>query len=258
MSVNAYRTVPEPALRRLPLYHRCLRKLEESGREYVSCTDISHELKLDATQIRKDFEAAGIEGRPRVGYVLRDLIDSLERFLGWKQVRQAFLVGVGSMGSALLGYRKFEQCGLNIAASFDADPAKAGTRIHGKQVYPLAQLAPRARQTGVLIGIITVPASAAQGVADLMVQGGIRAIWNFAPVQLRVPERIIVHNEDLYCSLVSLSQKLARALRAHPAPAGRPVETDRALPSTVLSGGAAPGESSQAARSDSDLSTRFL
>lgn len=226
MGNTSYRTVPEPTLRRLPLYHRYLQKLGESGREFVSCTDISHELKLDATQIRKDFEAAGIEGRPRVGYVLCDLIDSLEQFLGWKQVHEAFLVGVGSMGSALLGYRKFEQCGLNIVASFDADPTKAGTRIHGKQVYPIDQLVGRARQMGVLIGIITVPAPAAQGVADLMAQSGIRAIWNFAPVQLRVPERIIVHNEDLYCSLAFLSQKLAKALRTHPAPAARQVKSE--------------------------------
>jgi redox-sensing transcriptional repressor len=219
MNLNLSRPVPEPTLRRLPLYHRFLQKLGESGREYVSCTDISQDLQLDATQIRKDLESAGIEGRPRVGYVLCDLVDAIEQFLGWKQVHEAFLVGAGSMGSALLGYRKFEQCGLHIVAAFDAAEDKVGRVIHGKRVLPLSQLVELAPKMGVLIGIVTVPAPAAQGVAELMVRGGIRALWNFAPVQLRTPEGVIVHNEDLYCSLASLSQKLAKTLRAYPAPA---------------------------------------
>ncbi|HSA03551.1 MAG TPA: redox-sensing transcriptional repressor Rex, partial [Candidatus Paceibacterota bacterium] len=116
MGVESSKTVPEPTLRRLPLYHRYLLQLDKLGRENVSCTDIGLELKLDPTQIRKDFEAAGIEGRPRVGYVLTHLIDGIERFLGWKNVQETFLVGVGSMGAALLGYKKFERCGLNIVA----------------------------------------------------------------------------------------------------------------------------------------------
>jgi redox-sensing transcriptional repressor len=218
MGIEGHKSVPEPTLRRLPLYHRYLRKLAESGRETVSCTDVAQELRLDATQIRKDFEAAGIEGRPRVGYILVDLIDGIEQFLGWKNVQETVLVGVGNLGSALLGYHKFAQCGLNIVAAFDADPAKIGTEVHGKQVFAIKELASVARQRGVLIGIITVPGPGAQVVADLMVHGGIRAIWNFAPIQLRVPEQIIVHNEDLYCSLASLCQKLAKALRAYPAP----------------------------------------
>jgi redox-sensing transcriptional repressor len=208
-----HKSVPEPTLRRLPLYHRFLKEVAASGRENVSCTDIGLDLKLDPTQVRKDLEAAGIEGRPRVGYVLCDLITGIERFLGWNNVHETFLVGVGSMGAALLGYKKFEQCGLNIVAAFDADLSKAGTQIHGKRVLPVEQLVDLAQRMHILIGIITVPAAAAQGVADLMVRGGIRAIWNFAPIRLRVPEFTIVHNEDLYCSLASLSQKLAKTLR---------------------------------------------
>ena len=207
------KAVPEPTLRRLPLYHRFLKELAASNRENISCTDIGLDLRLDPTQVRKDLEAAGIEGRPRVGYVLADLLTGIERFLGWNNVHETFLVGAGSMGAALLGYRKFEECGLNIVAAFDADPAKAGTRIHGKRVLPVTELVPLARHLHVLIGILTVPAAAAQGAADLMVQGGIRAIWNFAPLRLRVPDHLIVHNEDLYCSLASLSQKLAKTLQ---------------------------------------------
>jgi len=206
------KTVPEPTLRRLPLYHRFLKELQATKQEFVSCTGIGMELDLDPTQIRKDLESVGIVGRPRIGYVLVHVIEKLEQFLGWNNVNDAFLVGAGSMGSALLGYRKFEQCGLKVVAAFDLDPSKIGTRIHGKHVLPLEKLPNLAHRMHILIGIITVPATEAQGVADLMVAGGIRAIWNFAPIRLRTPESVIVHNEDLYCSLAMLSQKLFAAL----------------------------------------------
>jgi redox-sensing transcriptional repressor len=141
------------------------------------------------------------------------VIPILEEFLGWHHVHDACLAGAGSMGSALLGYRKFEQCGLNIVAAFDTDPEKIGKRIKGKQVLPLKKLASLASRMHVGMGIITVPAAEAQAVADLMVAGGIRAIWNFAPIRLRVPKHVIVHNEDLYCSLAGLSQKLSESLK---------------------------------------------
>lgn len=216
MTADALKTVPEPTLKRLPLYHRLLKEWEQGGRESVSCTDIGAAFSLDPTQVRKDLEAAGINGRPRIGYGIFSVIDGIEAFLGWKKVNEAFLVGAGSMGSALLGYRKFEECGLKIVAAFDTDPAKVGQRIHGKHVLPLNRLRDLVKRMHVLIGIITVPAPGAQAVADQLVEGGIRAIWNFAPVQLHVPPPIIVRNEDLYCSLASLSQKLARELETHP------------------------------------------
>jgi redox-sensing transcriptional repressor len=212
--------VSEPTLKRLPLYHRFLKEWQAAGHETVSCTDIGADLDLDPTQVRKDLEAIGAVGRPRIGYVLLNLIDELEQFLGWNNVRDAFLVGAGSMGSALLGYRKFEQCGLKIVAAFDLDPSKIGQRIHGKHVLALDKLANLAERMHIFLGIITVPASEAQAVADLMVEGGIRAIWNFAPVRLRVPDHVIVHNEDLYCSLAALSQKLFATLQANPAGTG--------------------------------------
>src|ERR1039457_1573219 len=216
MNIELTRTVSEPTLKRLPLYHRFLKELLQREQEAVSCTDIGEELKLDPTQVRKDLEAAGISGRPRIGYATAAVVDGIERFLGWKKVSEAFLVGAGSMGSALLGYREFEECGLKIVAGFDSDPAKIGRKVYGKHVRALEKPADLAQRMHVLIGIITVPAEQAQAVAELLVEGGVRAIWNFAPVRLRVPEHIIVHNEDLYCSLASLSQKLAQALEANP------------------------------------------
>ncbi len=218
------KSVPEPTLKRLPLYHRFLKEFLAAGRESVSCTNIGAELKLDPTQVRKDLETAGVNGRPRIGYTTENVINGIEEFLGWKKVNEAFLAGAGSMGSALLGYRKFEECGLRIVAAFDRDRAKIGRKIHGKQVLALELLPDLARRMRVLMGIITVPAAEAQAVADLLVEGGIRAIWNFAPVRLRVPVGLIVHNEDLYCSLASLSQKLAPQLGLNPVvlPSARP------------------------------------
>jgi redox-sensing transcriptional repressor len=230
MNLETSKTVPEPTLKRLPLYHRFLKELRAAGREFVSCTDIGAELKLDPTQVRKDLEAAGIAGRPRIGYPTASVIDGLEDFLGWKKVNEAFLVGAGSLGSALLGYHKFEECGLKIVAAFDRVPGKIGRLIHGKHVLPLEKLEDLAQRMHVLIGIITVPAGEAQAVADLMVAGGIRAIWNFAPLRLRLPDYMIVHNEDLYCSLASLSKRLSQALESGQAPdfaAAVPAPTQR-------------------------------
>jgi redox-sensing transcriptional repressor len=207
------KAVPEPTLKRLPLYHRFLKEWRDSGRDSVSCTDIANHLQLDPTQVRKDIEAASIVGRPRVGYLTASVIEGIEDFLGWNKANEAFLVGAGSMGAALLGYTRFEQCGLRIVAAFDASRAKIGKTIHGKHVLGLEKFVDLARRMHVRIGIITVPAEDAQPVADLMVEAGIRAIWNFAPVRLQLPERLIVRNEDLYCSLAALSQKLASDLR---------------------------------------------
>jgi len=216
------KTVSAPTLKRLPLYHRFLKELAGAGRTSFSCTDIGADLDLDPTQVRKDLESVGVVGRPRVGYQLANVIPLLEEFLGWHNVHDAFLAGAGSMGSALLGYRKFEQCGLNIVAAFDTDQEKIGLKIKGKQVLPLEKLASLAGRMHVGMGIITVPAAEAQAVADLMVAGGIRAIWNFAPIRLRVPEHVIVHNEDLYCSLAGLSQKLSESLKAGSGSRGSP------------------------------------
>ena len=185
MSIETERIVSEPTLKRLPLYHRFLKEWQGTGQETVSCTDIGADLNLDPTQVRKDLETAGIDGRPRDRLPGGECDGGLEEFLGWKNVNEAFLVGAGSMGAALLGYRKFEECGLKIVAAFDTDPAQDRQAIHGKHVLPLDKLPDLARRMHILIGIITVPAADAQAVAELMVEGGIRAIWNFAPIRLR-------------------------------------------------------------------------
>ena len=210
------REIPEASLRRLPIYYRFLQKMAVDGVVRVSCADLARGLGLDPTQVRKDIEMTGIVGKPRFGYPLVHLIGWLENFLGWNRAKSAVLAGAGSLGSALLGYEKFRKHGMEIMAVFDIDGAKIGQRIHGKEVQPLGFLPDFVRRTHTLLGLIATPADAAQSVADLMVTGGIRAIWNFAPAHIRVPERVILQNEDLYHSLASLSFKLERQLGAPP------------------------------------------
>lgn len=205
--------IPEASLRRLPVYLRYLQTIDSNVVKYVSCPDIAAHVHAEVIQVRKDLEAAGIAGRPKVGYELLKLISQLESFLGWDNTKDAFMAGAGSLGAALLGYTEFVRCGLSIVAAFDNDPAKIGTRLRGKEVLHIDQLAPLAQRMHVHMGIITVPGGAAQQVADLMVSGGILAIWNFAPIRLSLPPEIVVHNENLYCSLASLSQKVETLLR---------------------------------------------
>jgi|SRR5271166_23826 len=206
-------SIPQPSLRRLPQYHHYLKDIEAKGIIQVSCSMIGRDLGCIPVQVRKDLQYTGIIGKPKTGYSVTELIQAIEIFLGWKNVNEAFLVGLGNLGTALLGHERFSKFGLQIVAAFDLDPAKTGQWVHEKVVLPVDKLAEMAQRMSIHLGIITTPAEAAQSVADEMVKGGIQAIWNFAPVKLRVPEHIIVHNEDLYNSLASLSWKLARRFR---------------------------------------------
>jgi len=205
--------VSEPTLRRLPTYLHLLRGHHELGAERISCNQIGRELGLDPTQVRKDLAVAGNAGRPRVGFEVASLIEGIETFLGWNNVNEAFLAGAGNLGYALLGYDRLKDYGVHIVAAFDSDPRKVGTEVHGRMVLAIGRLAGLVRRMHVRIGIIAVPADQAQGVADRMVEGGVLAIWNFAPVTLQLPPHVIVQNEELYYSLAALSRKVSARLR---------------------------------------------
>lgn len=213
MESEKQKAAPLPTVRRLPTYLRLLRQMEEEGREFVSSTAISDDLHLEAIQVRKDLATTGIEGKCRVGYSVTDLIEAIEGFLGWDNTTDAFLVGAGSLGTALMGFEGFGHHGLNIVAAFDVDEAKIGRRLRGKEVLPLGKLPDLARRMHIRMGIIAAPAQAAQSIADLMVSAGIRAIWNFAPTKITVPDDVVVQNEDLSSGLAVLSRKLAEALQ---------------------------------------------
>jgi redox-sensing transcriptional repressor len=206
-------SIPQATLRRLPQYHHYLGELEAKGTKRVSCTTIGRDLNCVAVQVRKDLQYTGITGKPKTGYSVPELIRAIETFLGWNKVNEAFLVGAGNLGTAILGHERFSKYGLRIVAAFDTDPAKIGQRIHDKEVLPLDRLGELAQQSSIRLGILTAPADVAQNVADAMVKAGILAIWNFAPMRLKVPSEVFVHNEDLYASLASLSCKLATRFR---------------------------------------------
>jgi redox-sensing transcriptional repressor len=208
------RIIPEASLRRLPMYHHLLSEMMAAEISVVSCSVIARALDLDPTQVRKDIEAAGVIGKPKVGYPVASLVRGIEDFLGWNNTKEGFLAGAGSLGSALLGYERFRQFGLDIIAAFDNDHYKVGQQIRGKEILHMKQLPDLARRMHIHLGVIATPAAAAQSVANLMVEGGIRAIWNFAPVHLRVPGSVILQNEDLYPSLASLSFKLEKRMMA--------------------------------------------
>lgn len=212
MTKPTSRAIGLPTIQRLPLYLRILREVREEGVQSISTTRLSEELQVQPIMVRKDLSVTGVIGRPRIGYQVEELIDHIERFIGWRDTSSAFLVGVGHLGTALLGYQGFEENGIHIVAAFDADKAKIGTAIHGRTVFALEKLADLVPRMRVRIGILTVPAGCAQQTADLMVEAGICAIWNFTPICLDVPPHVIHHQENLASSLAVLSTRLRMQL----------------------------------------------
>ncbi len=203
-------SVPEPVLLRIPMYIQVLKRLvnEQPDRQMVSTTWFESELRLNASQVRKDLAYCGLTGRPRTGFVAQELLVALERLVGWNKTRYAFLAGAGHLGAALLAHERIVSHGVKVLAAFDSDARKIGRDFAGVPTYGIGELPARARQCGVDIGIIAVPQEHAQAVADLMIAGGVRGIWNFAPIRLIVPEGILVQNEDIFSSVVMLSQRL--------------------------------------------------
>lgn len=204
--------ISSATLRRLPRYLFYLRGLQQKGEDRISASRIADDLDVQHTQVRKDLACTGAEGVPKVGHLVTDLIRSIEDFLNWNCSSEAFLVGVGHLGTALLGFKAFEETGLRIIAAFDSDPKKVGKALHGVEVLDLQKLPSVSRKKRVRIGIITVPGEHAQGVAEKMVKCGIQAIWNFAPVQLDLPPEVIVENMEMQASLALLSFKLKQKL----------------------------------------------
>lgn len=200
--------VPEPTLRRLPWYLSNVKLLKKKGEQYVSSTQISKEINIDASQIAKDLSYVNISGRTRVGYDIDALIDVLEDFLGFTNIHRAFLFGVGSLGGALLGDSGLSHFGLEIVAAFDVNPDKVGTSINGIPIYHSDEFQQKMKEYDVNIGVLTVPIEIAQQITDTMVEGGIKAVWNFTPFRIRVPENIVVQNTSLYAHLAVMFNRL--------------------------------------------------
>lgn len=203
--------IPLPTLKRLPVYYQYLTRQFSKGVTDISCNSIAKAMGLVAVQVRKDLQLSGAVGRPKTGYKLKELLAALEETLGYNNKTEMFLVGAGSIGRALLHYRKFGDYNIGIAAAFDVNPVLIGTEIGGKPVLPLSKFQSLCGRMHVKFGIICVPAESAQSVADLMVASGIEGIWNFAPITLDVPDTVIVQSENLTASLSILLKKYKEA-----------------------------------------------
>ncbi|MBQ1455018.1 MAG: redox-sensing transcriptional repressor Rex [Thermoguttaceae bacterium] len=209
MSEEKSAYTPIPSVQRLPVYLHFLKDLRRGGQRSISCTQIAKQFNQLSVQVRKDLAITGISGRPRVGYKVDELIDAIESFLGWDKETTAFLVGAGSLGSAILGYHGFNEHGLRILMAFDSDPKKIGTTVHGYPVFSPETMGIQAQRYRVDIGILTVPADQAQESANRLVEIGVRGIWNYTPRRLVLPENIVCVDVKLSASFAVLSKRLA-------------------------------------------------
>ncbi len=191
-------------LRRLPIYLHYLRSVRKD-KKTISATALAAVFGLGDVQVRKDLGAVSGSGRPKTGYVIEELIPQIEACLGCNRMTETVLIGAGHLGQALLCYGGFYDYGFDISAAFDSSPELVGKEFAGKPVFAMEQLEDYCREHGIRLAILTVPAPAAQPIADRLAGCGIRAIWNFAPVILRVPRGIAVENENLASSLAILS-----------------------------------------------------
>ncbi|MDD3234718.1 MAG: redox-sensing transcriptional repressor Rex [Candidatus Cloacimonetes bacterium] len=204
--------IPLLTLKRLPQYLETLYRLKKAGLKMVSATKIAVFTDVHMTQVRKDLAYTGVVGIPKIGHKIDDLIQAIEQCLNWNDISSCFLVGVGHLGKALMGYSELGKKGLRIIAAFDSNPELSSTYYQGIQIHPMSKLSNLLSRLHIHIGILTVPADAAQEIADEMVANGIIAIWNFTPTRLKVPKNIIVENIDMSSSLAVLSRRVAERL----------------------------------------------
>ena len=200
--------LPEPTLRRLPWYLAFLKLLKGKGETFVSSTQIAKEINVDPSQVATDLSFVNISCKTRVGYEICTLVDVLEDFLGFTVQHKAFLFGVGSLGAALLQDSGLNQYGLEIVAGFDVRRELAGTVINGIPVFHLDDFPAKQKEYGATIGVITVPVDKAQEVTEQIIAGGIKALWNFTPFRIRVPEHIVVQNTSMYAHLAVMFNRL--------------------------------------------------
>jgi len=209
MCDSSCKSVSKATLSRLPMYYRYLIDLQRAGVENISSVKISEDLNLNSIQVRKDLACvSSIAGKPKTGFDVDELIKDISAFLGYNNTTDAIIIGVGQLGRTLLSYPGFSNYGLNVVAGFDLNEEICGKDINGKKILPMYKLQDFLKRTNVHIGIVTVPANFAQQVTDLLVDAGIKAIWNFAPTHIMVPDGVVIKNEDMAASLAILSNKL--------------------------------------------------
>ena len=196
-------------LDRIPLYYRALKVLNDSGEKIISSSKLAKILEITPEQIRKDFSDFGQFGIKGVGYNVDKLKRGIEKILGLQYKWKMAIVGVGHLGTALANDKIFPLQGFQVSALFDIDENLIGKKINGVKVYDFAKLDAVIRRKIIDIGIITVPDTQAQIVADALIGAGVKGIWNFAPTKISVPPEIYLVNEDLFIGLTTLSHHLA-------------------------------------------------
>ena len=209
------KTTPIPArtIERMVLYKRLLIDLKSKGVHTLFSHQLAALAHNTSTQVRRDLMEIGHSGSPRKGYDVTELISNISGILDGSKERIIALVGVGNLGRALLSYGGFGSYGLSIIAGFDTSPEVVGTTVAGKEIFHASRISELCSRLGVHIGIITAPAAAAQSACDALTAGGVRAIWNFAPVRLTLPPGVIVTNENLAASFAALSGRLSQLSR---------------------------------------------
>lgn len=208
--------ISDSAVRRLTLYLRLLRELRSQDVELVSSRELAERSGATSAQVRKDLSLFGSFGKRGRGYTVDQLAETLESILGLAQSWRVCLVGVGKIGSALLGYRDLAHRGFHVVAAFDTEPSKVGTEVFGIRVRPLSELSRVVQREGVEIGIIATPPESAQEVAQRLTDAGIGAILNFAPVELTATDHVPVRTMDVVLELEGLSYLLATSSRGDP------------------------------------------
>ncbi len=200
--------VPEPTLRRLPTYLFLLKQLRNQGVMNISAPKIGKRLKYDSTQVVKDLSYTNVSGKPRIGYNIFEVIQALEEFLGFNRPNDAFLIGTGKLGSALMAYQGVRDLGVKVIAGFDTNPSKIGTEIEGVFVLSMDKLKDMVSRLHIQIAILCVPEEIAQKVCNQLVDAGIVAMWNLTPTYLDAPENIIIQNTSMYSNVAVMLNKL--------------------------------------------------
>ena len=203
-------SIPKATLGRLPQYLQYLKSLPDAKGATISATMIAKGLSLGEVQVRKDLAAISGAGKPKIGYDREKLIYDLECHLGYERLTKAVLVGAGKLGRALLDYDGFEDFGVKIEAGLDCNKQALQVGGSAKSSFPIDSLGEYCRSNGIKLGIITVGQGSAQEVCDRLVESGISAIWNFAPCALRVPEGVLIKQENLALSLAYLNNQLRK------------------------------------------------
>jgi len=207
--------ISDSTVHRLSKYYRTLRHMQEMGVKTVSSEEMASRNGVTAAQVRKDLSCFGAFGRRGLGYNVADLKRNIGRIMGLERTWKVALVGVGNIGRALIDYDQFRTQGFQITIAFDSDPAKVGKTIHGVTVRDEANLERDAATEKVDIAVVAVPAAAAQALVDRLVAGGVKAILNFAPINIKVPDGVFIRHENMAIEIEALSfamtnPKLAR------------------------------------------------